>query len=106
MAITPNSAAPAIMPSNPPSGPPYAAPSVTKGAVPKVARPQLKTVERIGKPRLLKAAFDTKIMPRNSQIAGPHAQKKVTRRSVSPLALNMATMPGVASHSTTQTTRV
>ncbi len=48
--------------------------------LPKVARPQLNTVERTGKPRLLKVALATKMPPRKNQ----SGRNKSKRNSVIP----------------------
>ena len=37
----------------------------TAGTVPTVARPQLNTLDQVGKPRLLNAALATKVAPTN-----------------------------------------
>ena len=51
-----------------PAAPNCVPPSHTNGIVPSVARPQLNTLDHVGKPRLLKAALATKVAPTNSQV--------------------------------------
>ena len=46
-----------------PAAPNWVAPIHTNGMVPTVARPQLNTVDQVGKPRLLKAALATNSQP-------------------------------------------
>jgi hypothetical protein len=55
-----------------PSGPPAQAPASANGIVPSVALPQLKAVERSGKPRLLNEAFARNRSPLKNHAAPAH----------------------------------
>ena len=68
IAAMPEITAPAACPARTPCGPNCVPPSQTNGIVPSVARPQLNTLDHVGKPRLLKAALATKVAPTNSQV--------------------------------------